>query len=125
MIPNTKISQTILEFGKAIIYQLPDDSTKEEFEAAITIVITVWNTLVIDAWHKTDKHERELLEKLEAEPKQAKLEVKRLIKRKKTKFSTDLRAVGNHWIREQDGEYMFGCEARGDVENFPAENTQH
>ncbi|MCG5526616.1 hypothetical protein LRB11_17070 [Ectothiorhodospira haloalkaliphila] len=125
MIPNTKISHTILEFGKSIILQLPDDYSKEEFEAAISIVIVVWNALVMDAWNETDKFERELMERLEEGPKQAKIEVRRLIKRKKAKFSTDLRAVGNYWVKEQDGEYIFGCEARGNVENFPAEKTKH
>lgn len=125
MIPNTKISHTILEFGKSIILQLPDGHSKEEFEAAISIVVVAWNAVVMDTWNKTDKFERELLGRLEEGPKQAKIEVKRLIKRKKTKFSTDFRAVGNHWVREQDGEYIFGCEARGNVENFPAENAKH
>jgi len=104
---------------------LPDGYSKKEFEEAILIVITTWNAVVIDAWNKTDRFERELMERLEEGPKQAKIEVKRLIKRKKSKFSTDLRAVGNHWVREQDGEYIFGCEARGNVENFPTENTKH
>ena len=125
MIPNTKISQTILEFGKSVILQLPDDHTKEEFEAMLSIVITTWNSVVIDAWNKTDKYERELIERLENAPKQVKIDVKRLIKRKKSKFSADLRAVGNHWVREKNGEYIFGCEARGNVENFPAKETKY
>lgn len=125
MIPNTKISHTILEFGKSITLQLPDGHSKEEFEAAISIVIVAWNAVVIDTWNKTDKFERELMERLEEGPKQAKIEVKRLIKRKKTTFSTDLRTVGNHWVREQEGEYIFGCEARGNVEHFPTEKTKH
>lgn len=69
--------------------------------------------------------ERELIERLENAPKQVKIDVKRLIKRKKSKFSADLRAVGNHWVREENGEYIFGCEARGNVENFPAKETKH
>lgn len=125
MIPNTKISQTILEFGKSVILQLPDDHTKEEFEAMLSIVITTWNSVVIDAWNKTDKYERELIERLENAPKQVKIDVKRLIKRKKSKFSADLRAVGNHWVREKNGEFIFGCEAHGNVENFPAKETKH
>ncbi|MFA7555988.1 MAG: hypothetical protein WCY88_17220 [Spongiibacteraceae bacterium] len=86
MIPNTKISHTILEFGKSIILQSPDDHSKEEFEAAISIVIVAWNAVVMDAWNKTNKFERELMERLEEGPKQAKIEVKRLIKRKKQSF---------------------------------------
>ena len=125
MFPNTKISQTILEFGKSIILQLPDDHSKAEFEGAISIVIAVWNALVIDARNETDKFERELIKQIDLGPNQAKIEVRRLIKRKKTKFANDLRAVGNHWVREQNGELLFGCEARGNVEDFPAEKTKH
>jgi hypothetical protein len=47
------------------------------------------------------------------------LTVKRLIKRKKTKFANDLRAVGEHWVREEsDGGLIFGCEARANIENI-------
>ena len=41
-----------------------------------------------------------------------------LIKRKKTKFSDDIRAVGDHWIREEQGDFIFGCEARLDIERI-------
>lgn len=81
---------------------------KEEFEAAISIVIVAWNAVMMDAWEKANKFEKELLSGSEAGPKQAKIEVKRLIKRKKTKFNSDPGAVGNYWVREQDGEYIFG-----------------
>ena len=125
MIPNTKISQTILEFGKSVILQLPDDHTKEEFEAAIVVVITVWNAVVMDGWEKSSRFETELLSTMENAPKEAQIEVKRLIKRKKEKYGSDPRAVGHHWVREQDGEFIFGCEARLDVQNAPADETEH
>ncbi len=38
--------------------------------------------------------------------------IKRLIKRKQKKYSNDLRAVGNHWVRENGAELIFGCDAR-------------
>ncbi|WP_171901034.1 hypothetical protein [Glaciecola punicea] len=47
------------------------------------------------------------------------MEVKRLIKCKKTKYAHDLRAVGKRWVREEpDGEIIFSCEARADVEKI-------
>jgi hypothetical protein len=125
MIPNTKISQTILEFGKSVILQIPDDHTKEEFESAITIVITAWNAVVMDGWNKNNRFEVELISKLESAPMEAQIEVKRLLKRKKKKYGSDPRAVGNHWVRERNGEFIFGCEARLNVENAPTENTIH
>ncbi len=53
------------------------------------------------------------------------MEIKRLLKRKKNKYSSNPRAVGGHWVREQNGEFIFGCEARLNVKNAPAEKTQH
>ncbi len=126
MIPNTKISETILEFGKSLILELPAEHSKEEFEAVMTIVITTWNAVVMDVWKKINKYESELLSTIQAAPKEVQIKIKRLIKRKKSKFKfgSDPRAVGNHWIREQDGELVFGCEARLNG-NAPASGTTH
>ena len=71
MIPNTKISHTILEFGKSVIMQLPNDYTKEEFETAIRIVIAAWNAVVMDGWGKNIRFEMELLSAIENIPKEA------------------------------------------------------
>ncbi len=125
MIPNTKISHTILEFGKSLILALPSDHSKEELEATMTIIITAWNAVVMDSWDKGNKFESELIKGMHTAPKEAKIEINRLIKRKKKKFSSDPRSVGNHWIREKDGELVFGCEARLNVKNAPASNTTH
>ena len=125
MVLNSKISHTILEFGKSQILSLPQDYTKEEFEAVINIIVVVWNAVVMDSWENNNKFETELLKTIESTSKQGLIEVKRLIKRKKTKFASDPRGVSNYWIREQNGEYIFGCEARLDVEHAPADNTSH
>ena len=125
MIPNTKISQTILEFGKSLILALPSNHSKDEFEAAITIVITTWNAVVMDSWDNKNQFESALLSSIKSAPKEAQIEIKRLIKRKKTKFGSDPRGVGNHWIREQEGDFIFGCEARLNVENVSASKTAH
>ncbi|MEC8375482.1 MAG: hypothetical protein VX078_11830, partial [Pseudomonadota bacterium] len=52
---------------------------------------------------------------------------KRLLKHKKKKFSDDIRAVGEHLIREKQEEYIFGCEARLDMEKMPMheDNPKH
>ncbi|TYK66945.1 hypothetical protein [Colwellia echini] len=125
MIPSKKISQTVLEFGKGIIAGLPLNYTKEEFEATMKIVVTAWNAVAMDSWGNGTKFESELLSLMETSPKNVKLEMKRLIKRKKTKFANDPRAVGDFWVRESSGEITFGCEARLNVENAPASNTEH
>jgi len=125
MIPNTKISETILEFGKYVILELPSGYSKDEFETAITIIITTWNAVVMDAWGKDNRYESQLLSTMKAAPKEIQIEIRRLIKRKKNEFGSDPRAVGNHWIREQDGELVFGCDARLHVENTLPSDTTH
>ena len=114
-----------MDFGKAIIFKLPDDHTNEEFEAVIVIVITVWNAVVIDCWNKNNQCEKDLLSTIGELPREGQLDIKRLIKRKKTKYYSDIRGVGEYWIREDNGEALFGCEARLNVENIPAVSTQH
>jgi len=125
MIPNTKISETILEYGKSLILALPEHHTKDEFEAVISIVITAWNSVVMDSWNNNNNYETDLLTALSSIPNEAQVEMKRLIKRKKKKFGLDPRAVGNHWVRQENGEFIFGCEARLNVENAPTSSTTH
>jgi hypothetical protein len=125
MIPSKKISQTILEFGTDLICQLPDGHSKNELENVAMIVVSAWNAVVIDSWEGGNNMEAQLLKSMETAPKQAQSEIKRLIKRKKTKFGNDPRAVGNYWVREDNGSFVFGCEARGNVEHFKTEKTQH
>ena len=117
-LPNTKISATIMEFGKGVLNALPADYSQVEMEDAMLTIITVWNAMVLDPWHNTDKNEKMVLDALSQAPKEGQLQVKRLIKRKKTKFSDDIRAVGDHWIREEQGDFIFGCEARLDIERI-------
>ena len=125
MIPTTKISHTILEFGRSLITSLPSEHSKEELEATMKIVITAWNAVVMDSWENGNKYESMLLEQMKQGPKIGLVEVKRLIKRKKVKFASDPRAVGNHWVTERNGEFIFRCEARLNVENAEAEDVFH
>jgi len=68
-------------------------NSQSEMEDAMLTIITVWNAIVLDTWHNTDKNEKKVLDALSQAPKEGQLQVKRLIKRKKTKFSDDIRAV--------------------------------
>jgi hypothetical protein len=125
MIPNTKISQTILEFGKELVLALPDNCSKGEMESTMRVIITVWNSVVIDSWNKNNDFEMKLIQTMKNEPKEMQIIVKRLIKRKKKKFSNDPRSVGEHWVKEKNGELIFGCEARLDIEKLSVEGVLH
>ena len=110
--PDNKISETILEFGKVLISELPEPHTREVLESVLQIVIVVWNAVVIDQWNSTTSNVQEVKDKLGEMPTEIQLHVKRLIKRKQKRFGNDKRAVGRHWIREEDGEFIFVCDAR-------------
>jgi hypothetical protein len=125
MIPSTKISQTILKFGKAAILELPKNHTKEEFEATMKMVVLAWNVVVMDQQEKGNKFELEFMLLMETAPAKVKLIVKRLLKRKKTKFASDPRGVGNYWVREENGGLVFGCEARLNVEDVDCTSSIH
>ena len=64
MIPNRKISETILEFGEPIFPKLPDNASKEEMEAAMRLIVSAWNAVVLDDWNKTREFEKAFLKAL-------------------------------------------------------------
>ncbi len=113
MIPHSKISQTLLEFGEDILDELPNNYSKKELNSAVIILICAWNAVTIDAWEGKNNNETLLLQTLVSQPEQVQMKIKKLIARKKRDYSNDLRAIGDHWIKEQNGELVFGCEARG------------
>ncbi len=125
MIPNTKISHTILEFGRELILALPSDYSKEEFEDTMTIVITVWNAVVMDDWGNSNRFESELMSCMSSAPQAELIAVMQLIKRKKQKFATDPRSIGDYWIREENGVAIFGCDAVLNIKDAPTSNTTH
>ena len=55
MIHTIKISETILEFGKEVLMKFPKSHTKQDFEAAMEIVISVWNAVVVDDWNDSNE----------------------------------------------------------------------
>ena len=78
----------------------------------------MWNTVIIDSWNKTNELEELLMKTMEGSPKGMMIIVKRLIKRKSKKFKLDPRTVGDYWVREKNGELVFVCEARVNVDKL-------
>ena len=92
--------------------KFPKSHTKQDFEAAMEIVISVWNAVVVDDWNDSNEFDTQLLKSQEKMPREIQIIVKRLFKRKKRKYGPDQRAVGEHWVKEENGTFIFGCEAR-------------
>lgn len=108
----SKISHTILEFGRNLIALLPEPHQKNELEACMDTIVLVWNSVTLDTIKGTKKNTDAVFEALENEPPEYVLHIKRLVMRKRRHFSNDLRGVGNRWIKEENGELIFGCDAR-------------
>ena len=116
MIPARKISETILEFGSPMLRGLPENVTKDEFEAVLRFIVTAWNSVVLDGWYKTNKYESEFRQALSQMPIEISGTLEKLINRKKRKYSSDPRAVGNYSVIEKNGEFIFRAEARLDLQ---------
>jgi hypothetical protein len=105
------ITQTVLSFAQPILVGLPKPCSKAQFAGVMRTVLTVWNAVVKDALAGGTEHEAAVLATIASAPKEVQLMVKRLIKRKKTKFASSNQVIGQHWVHEQGGEVLFGCEA--------------
>ena len=113
-----KIPESIIIFGEPLIYLLDAEGCyeKREFDHCMRIVISVWNAVTLDSVENTNKWTTSLLEHSKDGPPEMAAMVKLLIERKRTMLNNDVRAVGEHWIKDRAGDLMFGCDAR-DVAN--------
>lgn len=115
--PDSKISHTILEFGRDLILSLPENHTREELEACMKIVVLVWNSVTLDTIGDNKENMTSILSLMKDEPDANILIIKRLAMRKKRVYGKDLRGVGKTWIKGSPGNYVFGCDARSIAEN--------
>ena len=118
-IPKRKISETVLEFGDPMLGLLKEP-TVEEFRAALSIVIVVWNAHGLSMTAASDQ--RVYLEKL-AEYRQRVAEegapaivlagFDALDASRTTDYADDPRCVGE-WdlIPDDVGGFKFKCDAR-------------
>lgn len=115
VIPQRKISETIVDFGAPLLGDLDADQSIEIVRAVFTIAITVWNAHVtaMPVWGKP-----ELLEQLKAllrDPNTAPELVKtyaELSERRRAHFHDDPRAVGEWNVQfDHRGRVRLHCEA--------------
>lgn len=112
--PTRKMSETILDFGQTVLLF---DGTPEQLgkmRSALELVITIWNANVMTSqiWGRPDMLPALRTEMVQAGPAMV-AELDRLCALWKTKFSHDLRAVGE-WSFGPDGRggYSFKCDIR-------------
>ena len=101
-IPDRKISETIIDFGAPLIFDLDKNQPIEIVRATFTIVIMVWNAhvMAMPVWGKP---------KPAAEARAAYNE---LTARRLEHFASDPRAVGNWNVAfDANGRLRVHCEA--------------
>lgn len=115
LIPKTKISMTILEFGEPLFAQFPECPPIDVLRSALGIVITVWNahTLAMPIWgepHHLDNVKKQLSGP--DVPPWTDEVVAALTQRRRERFKDDPRAVGEWTIRPAPDGIVFRCDAR-------------
>ena len=106
-----KISETFLEFAEPLWAPLGPAATEEEWEQALQIAFTVWNSLVFDVAQQSQRGVEQLRELASQEPGVGLL-VERLIARKQNLFADDQRLIGKYGLHRRQGELRLWAEAR-------------
>lgn len=112
-----KISHTILEFGRELVLDLPEDHSREELESTMKFIVAVWNAVTLDNWESGSRHRDMLRDHMASAPREVQHLIDQLIERKQRHFGSDTRGVGRTWITFSDGQYVFGCDARVNSKN--------
>lgn len=115
-IPSRKISETIVDFGAPLIFDLDKNQPIEIVRSVFTVVIMVWNAhvMAMTEWGKPQLLEQldELLRAASAPP-ELRDTCAELAARRQQHFADDPRAVGE-WMVEFDptGRVHLSCDAR-------------
>jgi hypothetical protein len=110
-----KISETIVEFGDALIRQLDPDQPYDVVRSTFETVILVWNAhvMAIPRWGQprflAELHTRLQDPQMPAPMVEA---LKALSQRRLEQFATDARAVGEWSIAREAGHWRLRCDAR-------------
>ena len=110
-----KISETIVEFGDALIHQLDPDQPFEVVHSTFETVILVWNAhvMAMPRWGQP-RYLADLQRRLDEPDAPAPMveAFKSLTRRRAEQFAGDARAVGEWSVLKQSGQWRLRCDAR-------------
>lgn len=111
-----KISETLLVFGEPLLKELPEPPPAELLRSTLSVVVTVWNALVLagPAWKEPGYLEQlRTLSESGYLPGPFSSALETLTRRRVELFSDDVRTVAD-WDVEpgESGGFMFRCDAR-------------
>jgi hypothetical protein len=125
VIPQRKISETIIDFGAPVLHDLRPDTPIEVVRASFNIAISVWNAhvMAMPVWNAPHllAHLQTLLRTPVAAPEMVQA-YRDLTARRQELFATDPRAVGEWNVSmDQNGNVNLRCDARVPPSLMPRE----
>lgn len=111
--PSSKISETLLSFAAPLLEVLGEDLSVPLVENVLTLAVTVWNALVLEAWGHDNTYLDQARQQISGDLPQFMPIFETLVERKKRYFGADLRAIGEVKVsRKPDGELHVLADAR-------------
>lgn len=119
MIPNKKISLTLIEYAEPLIDDLQDGYSKSDLESILKFAAGIWNACVLDQWRGATEHVDAIRRQIAkaAHPMPIAL-VEALIARKQQLFGNDPRGITNECVTVKNGEFVVRAEARLDLQHL-------
>lgn len=116
MLPTKKISLALIEFAEPLINELPPGYSKKDLETILRLAVCVWNSCVLDQWHKTNEHVAAVRKQIAKGQGLEVVVIEALITRKIQLFGDDNRAINNESVVVKNGEFVVRAQARMDLE---------
>ncbi|MGL1933326.1 MAG: hypothetical protein OCC45_16460 [Desulfotalea sp.] len=114
MASDLNISETILDFGKYLLNELPEGYKFNDMDSVINILVTIWNGAVMDSLEGSNRCEKEISSVLQGgQEVEVEDEIMALFNRKRDGFADDLRIVAGYNItKNDDGSLMLKCDCK-------------
>lgn len=98
------MTDTLLEFAQPLLALADENTTPEQLEELLKLVVTIWNAVVVDAWGQGTHHTAELEAAMagEGSPPEMSSLFHEFLRRKRELFADDLRAIDQVAV-EADG----------------------
>ena len=109
--PDTKLSETFLEFAEPLLEKEGASPTAQEVETVLQLASTIWNAVVLDTIHGSSEWVKRVQSQMAGHPSLDVL-AEQMIVRKQSLFGHDLRLVGELKILGNEGEWRLRVEAR-------------
>ena len=109
--PNRKISETVLEFARPLLAQMPPGADSAEIEQALAPIVTLWNAVVFDTVEGRESRVGQIIDRLSNHPVLLAVAVE-YISRKQRFFGDDFRLIGAIKVTRRPGDIYLWAEAR-------------